>query len=297
MTTDRAEYQHANLAFFRDFVFGSSIGEIEFEKLDAAATPTPILKSKGLIEAALWMKLGVEVGFLDPESVSQFLITCERPLSVAWNYLLDQDALAGRRGRPPDVWCDFMSDEPQARLIKDKFFEIKRQKIGPLKRLSSKEYDHLSQCFLGCLLLTSEVIFEPCTMVFLEKIGWASNEEWNYLTQGDPKPSGFRIEDLYIGLANYVRYSKQLFEHLSLYIASDIGGTEFVSLKDKAWKIHSERRLIIREYTDRLLPLVAKIVNRLPARGLEWRHARLAIFKDVYQITGLNRDELFKRWV
>lgn len=313
MTTDRTEYQRANLDFFRSFVFGASIEEMEFHAnhgmtsfLRPDQIETRILMSKGLIEAALWMKLGLEAGFLDIESVSQFLVTLERPLSFAWRYLVERNA------RPPDTWCDFLSDGPG--FIQDKFFEIRPPEIGPLESLSSEQYDRLSQCFLGCLLLTSEVIFEPRTMMFLEKIGWASDNEWNALIQGYSEPIGSRMEDLYIGLANHARYSEQLFNHLLLYgsgksnieapeisnivapAISYIEAPEIHSLFVKVEGILTERLKFSELATNRFLQLVDEILGMLNQPGPEWQHVRLAILQEISLLTELDKSTLYKWW-
>jgi hypothetical protein len=162
-------------------------------------------------DPTLWLRLEIEIGFFNGESVSQFLLSIKEALSAAWSALLETNEFSS------DIWCDFMSREPKPIFMNDKFFGPRQGRT--FKNLNDAEHlENLRQRFLSYLLLTSEVIFDETTMVFLENIGWNSDATWKSRTSGYSR-SGVSGQILYTGFANHVQYLEQLQRYRLLHDA------------------------------------------------------------------------------
>lgn len=283
MTADHNEYQAHNLAFFREMILAPS------EEPRDLFRGSPTAHSLGLIEAALWLRLGTELDFFERETVADLLTSIGYDLTTAWIKLLNS-------GLDLSVeWCDFMSPEPQMKVLESKFF-------NPPDRVyatSAEHLEHLGQCFLGCLLLTSEILFDRSTMFFLERIGWTTDEALNPFLKGAPIFPGFSVQDLYIGFENHVRYYAQLEHHLQNYLVlmTEKGDLESGGLQRTIETIVSRRRLLDREPgRTRCLRLGGEIVAAVYSPGPEWLEARKSILSPIMSVARISRNELGKYW-
>lgn len=295
MNAENPKYQPDNLTFFREMIFDSASSAIS-DSNSPLLESTRILRSIGLIETALWLRLGVEIGFFDKESVADFLPSIEHILSGAWSFLMEANALSS------DKWCDFMSDGPGPKFMKEKFFDPREQEDGAFQNLdNSRSLEHLRQSFLGSLLLTSEVIFEPTTMFFLQSIGWDTDEEWESLFRGYWMRGDFRLEDLYIGFANHLQY----FEQLPHYLFNKVVGLAYskppyadsLLLYKKVLRITSQRVIVNRtQAKERLFKLGCETLGVVYQAGPEWQHVRRSIFTQIASITESDTELLPGLW-
>lgn len=154
--------------------------------------------------------------------------------------------------------------------------------------LSNHEYfEQLSQCFLGCLLLTSEVIFDPKTMWFLELIGWASDESFEILLRAHPAFSSFSIEETYLGFAKHITYFHQLIEHLNNNTFPIAGNSDRLSFYSIVMTIVNARQLLNRERArTRCFRLGGDIAALLYQPFPEWQEVRKSIFMDIARASG-----------
>src|SRR5882762_7279973 len=125
MTPDELNFQTENLAFFKSTFLDPGIARLEFDPMSSIPLPlrptqTFIMNAVGLIESTLWLQLGTEIGFFDPESVLLELILIEDRLILAWRTLREESL-------SPQSWCGFMSEGPTPSIVRDKF-------LGPQKQ-------------------------------------------------------------------------------------------------------------------------------------------------------------------
>jgi hypothetical protein len=289
MTTNELNFKKEHLTFFESMFLNPGIAGVEYLKFPLTVMATdpvfmsrvsPVMRAMGLIESTLWLQLGIEIGFFDTESVLQELVSIEDRLSLAWGTLQEMESLS------PQSWCDFMSDGPKPTFMKDKF--LGPQAVGTLDNLNDyQSLEHLRQCFLGCLLLTSEVIFEPRTMTFLQSIGWDTDENWEHLIRGDSMSRNSRMEDYDIGFANHVQYLEQLSE----YVHSNS------ILYPKVSKIISQRVIVNRaRVKERLFKLGSEILATVYEPGPKWQEVRTSIFWQIARITETQIDQLTRLW-
>jgi hypothetical protein len=293
MTADEQSFQNGNLAFFRSMFIEPGIVPFQFEfDQDSAApllsgfsTPTPIMHSMCLIESTLWLQLGIEIGFFNAESVLQELVSIEDRLSLAWRTLQENESLA------PQTWCDFMLGGTKPKFMKDQFFGPQEKAVGTFDNLDdSRNLEHLRQCFLGCLLLTSEVMFDEATMGFLENVGWDTDEKWEALIRGYEMSWDFRLEDIDFGFANHVHYLKQLRRYI---VECSRGSHDFniphfdiEKLGHRVSEIISRRVIVDRtQPKERLFKLCSQILAVAYQPGREWQQARISIFQELMVIT------------
>jgi hypothetical protein len=292
MSPDSREFQESNLVFFKKMILepaleywprniireGESAPDEHARGLVAAAAPN--MHAIGLIEASLWLRLGIELDYFHKEMVTETLASIEPELSAAWTCLKTE--------RIYDDWCYFMSDEPGPKFMKDRFLDP-MPVLQQLKNfLSNREYfEQLSQCFLGCLLLTSEVIFDPKTMWFLELIGWASDESFEILLRAHPAFSSFSIEETYLGFAKHITYFHQLVEHLNNNTFPMAENSDRLSFYSIVIGIVEARRLLNRERArTRCFRLGGDIAALLYQPFPEWQEVRKSIFMDIARACG-----------
>jgi hypothetical protein len=287
MTEDEREYQGHNLTFFRDMVLTPGLSS--YEASWGLPQPSLVPQSLALIEAALWLKLGVGLDFFDGEMAADTLASIERQLSTAWIVIMNNKIERSTE------WCNFMSDEKQPIFIKDKFLS-KRDSVYPK---SAEHLEHLSQCFLGCLLLTSEVLFDRQAMFCLEQLGWTTDEALNVLLSGYPMFLRFSLADLYIGFEKHIKYFSQLRTHLQAYFffMTERGDLENGEMKERVETIVMQRRLLDREPAKtRSLRLGAHIAAMVYRQVPEWYEARNTILNHIADVAQISRNDMAKYW-
>jgi len=284
MTPDELNFQTENLAFFKSTFLDPGIARLEFDPMSSIPLPlrptqTFIMNAVGLIESTLWLQLGTEIGFFDPESALLELILIEEGLIFAWRTLGETESLSRQS------WCDFMSEGPTPSIVvRDKF-------LGPQKQARSfdnlndpQTLEHVRQCFLGCLLLTSEVIFEPSMMMFLQKIGWDTDEKWKDLTLGYLMSSDFSLEGLYIAFANHLQYLEEIARFFTNHISPNprVLNTDIMTLYHRVSKIIS-RRVIVDwgQAKERFFKLGSETLAIVYQPGPEWQQLRRSIFNQI----------------
>jgi len=251
----------------------------------------------GLVEATLWLRLGIEIGFFDEESVADDLLpSMGDGLSAAWSVLIEANALSS------GTWCDFMSDGPKPTFMKDKFFGPLQKKVRTFDNLSDPEHlAYLLQCFLGFLLLTSEVIFEPSTMIFLQSIGWDTDDKWAHLIRGDSMSLEFHVAEFNIGFANHVQYLEQLRKYRAdnvLFVSDRLDSiNSILALDQKVGKIVSQRVILDRPHVKgRCFKLGSWILSIVNQPGPEWQEVRRSIFSQIARITESNKNDRPRLW-
>lgn len=283
MTADNREYQNHNLAFFRELILGPALNysHINFYPPDSGAhisnKQAPIVSSLGLIEATMWLRVGAKLGFFSTEIIPETVASIEGDLSRAWNTLLKNDAVSS------EAWCDFMSHDDEARLIMDKFLHP----LGPEDRFVSVEdpeqFEFLNQLFLGCLLLTSEMIFDPDVMMFLENVGWATDDAFRILLRNS--------RDLYLGFGSHIKYLTELTNHIAYSLEyfsryqnpPHVTSSEFENLVYSLIMVVHERRMVLNRERPKIrcLKLGGEIAAMLYEPGPEWQEVRMSIFRQI----------------
>jgi hypothetical protein len=295
MSKDDGEYQHGNLTFFKDSILDSDRATSVY--LSAMIRESDfVLKSIGLMEATLWLRLGSEIGFFNGESVIQFLVSIEEELSGAWRALLEASALSS------DTWCDFMSREPKPIFLKDKFLGPRPLGDGIFKSLHDAEHlEYLRNCFWGYLSLTCEVIFDETTMAFLESIGWASDATWKSRISGYSPPSEIGVRIMYAGFANHVQYLENLdwyTRHTAQVDLQHLGSSvDMQTLLQRVRQIVSQRIVFDRPHVrERCIRLGSEIMATVNQPGPEWQDVQRSIFSQIMQITGIHENDIPRAW-
>jgi hypothetical protein len=292
--TDEQNFQIQNMAFFKSAFLDP---EIVFSGPKPSwLESTAILGSIGLIETTLWLRLGMEIGFFDEESVAAYLAPIEDGLGAVWSALVERNALTS------GTWCDFMSDGPKPIFMRDKFFRPQEQLLQRLQIPDNPinlEYQRL--CFLTSLLATSEVIFEPNTMVILQSIGWDTDEKWENLIHGYSTLSDFRLDDLYVGFANHLQYLEQLPPYLAGYVIDaaeyPLDNAEMFSFYQKVTEIISQRIIINRAHVKkRVFKFASEILAISYRSGPEWQQVRRSIFSQLARITEGDSESSHRPW-
>lgn len=99
MSPDSREFQDSNLVFFKEMILepaleywprniirkGESAPDEHASRLVAATAPN--IHAIGLIEASLWLRLGIELDYFHKEMVTETLASIEPELSAAWTRL------------------------------------------------------------------------------------------------------------------------------------------------------------------------------------------------------------------
>jgi hypothetical protein len=301
MTPDEANFQTENLAFFKSTFLDPGAARFEFDPMSLTPLPlrptqTPIMNALCLIESALWLHLGTEIGFFDPERALLELGSIEDCLGSAWLTLRETESLS------PQSWCDFMSEEPRPTVVREKFFGRQAQPVGMFEHLNEPQtLENVRQCFLGCLLLTSEVLFEPTMMIFLQRIGWDTDEKWKHLTLGLSMSSDFNLESLYLAFANHLQYLEEIpylfTRHVFSKGYSNASITDVMVLYQRIFRIISERVIVDRgEAKERLFRLGSEVVAVAYQPGLEWQQLRRSVFTQIAGITEHDTEVLPKLW-
>jgi hypothetical protein len=269
MILNEGDIKNANLEFFNAIFLNTE--DLSSETLRQA----PVLHSIGIIEAALWLRLGIELDFFEAGNVVQQLISIEDGLSAAWT-ILQEETLISKE------WCDFLTPVAGGRpiFIKEQYLRVRDEPSE-----MSAHRDFLKQSFLSHLLLTSEVIFEPSTMFFLESVNRSPDEAWQRRLKGFEETS-IPFDSLYLGFANYVQYIHRFvrFAHQPLNHEGDFGvipEASVYALEDLTWRISEmvrPRTFIDMRATQRCFEFGGDLLATIKQSGPEWLEMRAVVF-------------------
>jgi hypothetical protein len=244
----------------------------------------------GAIEAAHWIALGARIGYLD-FTEAQKLILSFREIFGAWSALRDRQIISAE-----DDWAKIIQGNEGELTLNPEHF-ASHSGVSPATR------NLLHSMFQGCLLLTSESVFQNDTDRFLQGIGWMSDEDWDACKNGTQPSGGIGgglTRSLEAGFGNVLTYwegmtSLAISEEYRLAtpvrdIWEDKGiGRKFsdkwtsqtavTHFNQDARSILTPRfRLDRREIVYRYVELAHDFANRIKDESPEWKDARSRMF-------------------
>jgi hypothetical protein len=224
MNDAKVDHQRYNLEFFRSAMTVGDSRRSHFRRMESIS----------LVEAALWLKLGTEIGYFDVADAFEVIVALQDKLSNAWSYLLRSEVLSS------ETWGKFMF-RADGILVPERVFTGDER---PDREFENRDSEDLRQIFRGCVLLTSEVIFEPSTMEFVEIIAWEDDEGWREaLRGGDVR----RLRALLEGFAKHVRYSDELQKYFWNRHAETAPESDVVKMFQRIFDIIGQRMSFKRE--------------------------------------------------
>jgi hypothetical protein len=274
----------ANLEFFNFAVLRPAIESLGLRGLG----PESIVSSFGLIEAASWAKLGVQIGYFDAKGATE-LIFSSREILDAWRRLAALDLHASK-----ESWADiFQMNESGALTVNFGLFS-KVTDISPETRNLAQHFFQL------LLLLTSENIYSDSTHYFLEYIGWRNDELWEEHSGG----MSFRYADavqIASGFANVLDFWGELLDlelttwHSGLPSAKDVSADFFVSFAAEALSIRGRCSNFMQvAVVDRYFILAGEFAGLSRSESPEWLDARHKAFMNLTDIMSFAVNEYSK---
>jgi len=275
-----------NLEFFEAAILGAAPvndqGFISFE--------SSISSDFGVIEAAHWAWLGVQIGYFDGEDAYE-LLSSSKDLFRAWSNLLDREIIS-----PEEDWASVirLGGRGQPALNK-KLFSVAVE-IAPQTR------EFLQNTFQTFLLLNAENIMEGDSQYFLDSIGWTSDEKWNACREGMAHRLQGAVQEIGAGFANVLNYWDEM-ESSSWNVNPDgvryifdwgdsIGFTKglahepvFPNFIRDVRAIMSRRFNLDRiEIVDRYFALAGEFTQRAVENSPAWLDARLKVFDQMHRL-------------
>lgn len=184
----------ANLEFFT-----SAILEPALEDQQSFGSAENVSVSNfGAIEAALWLRLGVQIGYFNAKRANQ-LISQLTQVYTAWQDLSSRGIIS-----PDDDWAHII------RLGETGQVELNEETFSESRAIAPETRSLLHSTFQTFLLLTAENILDSDSRYFLDNIGWASDRDWNaHRTGTDSLQSGSAAE-IERGFANVLNYWSEM---------------------------------------------------------------------------------------
>lgn len=271
----------SNLAFFESAILAPA--ETAFDLSEVFREEDSLDGYFGIIEAALWARLGILIGYLDVKDVQGFLSTARA--SRAWSVLSTQAV-----GSLEHEWANvivFKSDETGIAVLDTSLFS---EQVGAETR------DYLRRSFQTLLLLAAENILDHSSHEFLDGIGWSTTSGWMARKRGGPQYR-YYAQDLGAGFANVLNYWGEVdsvFESLEAH--NDVfptalvpgfekmgivaPGSEVQNFIEEVLKIVTPRfNLGQPEVVERYFVLAGEFVNRARDDSPEWLDARVNVFR------------------
>jgi hypothetical protein len=152
-----------------------------------------IISDFGLVEAALWGALGVQIGYFEPYSIWE-LISSSPGFSTAWSSLQSQQMIP-----PGEDLAIYRTDEEGRQSLNDELFQMDL----PLMR------QPLHPTFQRILLLTSENIYNDSAWYFTASISWCEQSAWRLRKLGiDPRHDS--AQEIASGFADILTYWEEM---------------------------------------------------------------------------------------
>jgi hypothetical protein len=143
------------------------------------------------VEAARWLLLGVQIGYLDAREAYELVSSEKEAIITAWQSLRDANLSSTDSGWPQIILSD-AAGEPH--IDGKSFVAIYEESPSELAL----------NAFQNLLLLTSENILLDHALFFLDVIGWTNDDIWVASSSGEL--DGYGAQELASGFASILAY-------------------------------------------------------------------------------------------
>jgi hypothetical protein len=245
----------------------------------------------GVIEAAHWARLGVQVGYFKADDALQLLASAAHHVFDAWSVLTTHGVL------PLDhVWAGiFQKQESGGIRFNENWVAV--QDIAEAKS------EFLQGLYQTLLLLLAENILDESSRYFLDGVMWTTESDWRSLMSGNRPYEYGNVQTIGIGLANVLNYWAEVESLLSDAIGEPIRRSlpPYAEIMRAAeWKektinpIRREVRIFVEgvqrivssrfsldkiRIVERYFALAGEFVNRIHDNSPAWLDARLDAFQ------------------
>lgn len=157
-----------------------------------------------VIEALHWMRLGIQVGYLERSDALEALSSVSRFVLDAWS------ALKMRRFLTADhVWADIFQEQKEGGAIfNEQWFAV--------EDIADAKSEFLQGIYQTLLLLLAENISDESSRYFLDMVVTKSDLDWQSFMSGNRPNEHCNIQTVGAGLANVLNYwaeVKSLLDH------------------------------------------------------------------------------------
>jgi hypothetical protein len=170
------------------FVYATVLTRVlkEWEERPTQSTFGPFW-DYSLLEAALWLKLGLDTEYLKPSHVREAVDHLEPALLTAYARIHEAQEQPVAQ-KEISSWCNFIAIEADGpKLLREVFFAEGDAYVN--------EGDQIRSTYQNYLLLCSEMAYEQSNTKFLAALNFESDEHWKRICSGDLAYNGITGQD------------------------------------------------------------------------------------------------------